>query len=398
MRRARKTAHTAHCQVCIMSTWETIADEASASDLGTNGVSPAPRTSPRWRTVAAAVATVGVLILVVGRLSASRFTPSVSFTTDSSVDLFAATCVPGDDCNECATEAACVECQKTKDCADCDKGGNCDECYAAALLTCCEKGSGVGARSRQQCCDRADLKGKTSLCEKACSADYNDCGAWQCCQTEGYKCYTKHDWYAQCRPGCAPTKVEEGAEWECKVLTGDGQAVAEPLQCAADGENCRESRCCQNQDMSCYEKNQWWSSCRPTGTCVPGPWEAEAGQPWADDWSCTLDEDPKAGCQTEKVKTFTRRRAYYKPVEGCAKLGDGWTTVESKEKCRDLSSAADDTSEDMVEVMDKRYKVPGCSYDYGTKQYTWNSEPASYKKCSDSQPCVCQKCEVLAPN
>merc|ERR1712032_1635852 len=105
-----------------------------------------------------------------------------------------------------SAEAACVEGQTTKDCADCDKGGNCDECYAAALLTCCETGSGIGARSRGQCCDRADLKGKTPLCEKACSADYHDFGAWQCCQTEGYRCYTKHDWYAQCRPGCSPKK------------------------------------------------------------------------------------------------------------------------------------------------------------------------------------------------
>jgi len=329
-------------------------------------------------------------------LSASRFTPSGSFTTDSFVDLFGATCVPDNDCHGCTDEAACVECEKTKSCADCDKGGNCDECYAEALLTCCEKGAGKGVRGRAQCCERADLQGKTSLCEKECSADYNDCGAWQCCQSEGWKCYTKHDWYAQCRPGCVSDKVEEGANWDCKVLKGDGaEPVAEPLQCAADGENCRESQCCQNQDHSCYEKNQWWSSCRPTGTCNKGIWEVERGQPWEEPWTCTLDDK---SCQTEKVKTFTRRRAYYKPVDACAKLGDGWKTVSSRERCLDFSGAADDRNGDMIELQDKRYKVAGCSYDFGTKQYVWNSEPASYKKCSDNQACLCQKCDPLAPN
>jgi len=380
-----------------MSTWETAPDN-DREDLVTASGSPAPRLSPRWRTAAVALATVAALIIVVVKLSSSGYAASGSVETEGfleETEAAAATCDPTADCQQCADEATCFQCHKSRDCAHCDQGGNCNECYAAAQLTCCEQSMG-GIRNRAECCQRPELKDKTPLCTKTCGGDYQACGAWQCCATAGFKCYTKHAWYAQCRPGCAPDKVEPGvATWDCDILPASGEGAAEPLQCAAEGENCRESRCCQNQDMSCYEKNQWWSSCRLKETCIAGPWEAEEGQPWAADWSCKLDEDPKAGCQTEKVKQFDRRRAYYKPVEACEKLGAGWKPVEDEKKCKEQSTT--DSSNPMEQVQDKRYAVAGCSFDYGAHKYVWNSEPASYTKCSNSKACVCQKCEPLAP-
>jgi len=384
-----------------MSTWECIADD-DLQDLVAARGPPAPRFSPQWRTVAAAVATFAALLLVVAWLPTAGLTPPGPVATGGFVNLAAAeTCDPTADCNGCADEAACVECAKKRDCADCDKGGNCAACYKAALLTCCEKAKG-GKRNRQECCQRDDLKGTTPLCNKTCAENYGDCGAWQCCQTAGFKCYTKHDWYAQCRPGCAKTKVEIGVEWECKQLPASGEGVAEPLQCSAAGENCRESRCCQDQDMSCYEKNRWWSSCRTTGTCTPGLWEVEKGFDWEGPWNCSLDEpvkedDPKAKCQTNKVTRSDRRRSAQKPVDACEQLGTGWKPVESKQKCQDLSTTEQPVKA-MLEDEDTRYKLSGCSFDTAQKQFTWNSEPASIKKCSAAQACVCQKCEPLAPS
>jgi len=379
-----------------MPMWETVGVDDQENLTAASG-SAASQFSFRWRAVAAAVAIFAATALVAVGLSTSMISPSSSPATGNLVNLQAleaAICDPTSNCEQCADETACFQCHKARDCANCDNGGNCAECYAAASLTCCEKSLG-GIRNREECCQRPELQGKTPLCTRECAGTYGDCGAWQCCQTPGWKCYTKHAWYAQCRPSCARTKVEPGVVWDCDVLPAAGEGVAEPLQCAAEGENCRESRCCQNQDMSCYEKNRWWSSCRTTETCIPGLWEAEKGFDWYSNWTCKLDEDPKAGCQTEKVKTFHRRRAYHKPVEACEKLGAGWFPVEDKQKCADL--ARTETTVPMVELQDKRYHVSGCSFNYATQEYEWNSEPGSYKKCSNDQACMCQKCEPLAP-
>jgi hypothetical protein len=44
--------------------------------------------------------------------------------------------------------------------------------------------------------------------------------------------------------------------------------------------DCRETQCCEEFGMQCYEKNQWWAACKRT--CQPGGTDPEdpTGQPW----------------------------------------------------------------------------------------------------------------------
>jgi len=39
-------------------------------------------------------------------------------------------------------------------------------------------------------------------------------------------------------------------------------------QCSATNKDCRNSHCCEEPGMQCYQKNQWWASCKRT--CSPG--------------------------------------------------------------------------------------------------------------------------------
>eukprot|EP00928_Gymnodinium_smaydae_P014935 TRINITY_DN1547_c0_g1_i6.p1 TRINITY_DN1547_c0_g1~~TRINITY_DN1547_c0_g1_i6.p1 ORF type:complete len:1008 (-),score=183.78 TRINITY_DN1547_c0_g1_i6:86-2992(-) len=54
--------------------------------------------------------------------------------------------------------------------------------------------------------------------------------------------------------------------------------------CAADGEDCRSSRCCKTPGKTCYTKNEWWASCRES--CSPGqPWDQDPPE-FREPWSC----------------------------------------------------------------------------------------------------------------
>eukprot|EP00930_Biecheleria_cincta_P043276 TRINITY_DN29730_c0_g1_i1.p1 TRINITY_DN29730_c0_g1~~TRINITY_DN29730_c0_g1_i1.p1 ORF type:complete len:1074 (+),score=175.39 TRINITY_DN29730_c0_g1_i1:111-3224(+) len=41
-----------------------------------------------------------------------------------------------------------------------------------------------------------------------------------------------------------------------------------PVQCSAAGEDCRNTKCCTAAGYDCYEKDQYWASCRQS--CIPG--------------------------------------------------------------------------------------------------------------------------------
>ena len=73
--------------------------------------------------------------------------------------------------------------------------------------------------------------------------------------------------------GNARSLAGQVGEWTCQNRC----SLPSKLECVMDGQNCQQSRCCQNPDKTCYVKNEHWSSCRPTVTCVKGEkWDEEA--------------------------------------------------------------------------------------------------------------------------
>lgn len=53
-------------------------------------------------------------------------------------------------------------------------------------------------------------------------------------------------------------------------------------KCSNINEDCHQTKCCNTAGQTCYEKNQWWASCKPM--CVPGIDPAdtpENQQPWS---------------------------------------------------------------------------------------------------------------------
>lgn len=57
-----------------------------------------------------------------------------------------------------------------------------------------------------------------------------------------------------------------------------------PQQCSAKNKDCRSTHCCAEPGMQCYQKNQYWASCKES--CTPGidPRDAPTFQV---PWSCT---------------------------------------------------------------------------------------------------------------
>jgi len=55
--------------------------------------------------------------------------------------------------------------------------------------------------------------------------------------------------------------------------------------CAATGNDCTKQACCQDENLVCYQKNEYWSSCRPT--CNPGIDPTDPPQHQTP-WTCKL--------------------------------------------------------------------------------------------------------------
>ena len=135
------------------------------------------------------------------------------------------------------------------------------------------------------------VKKATSQLEAGCTADGQDCSLTGCCLTEGSTCFKKNQWWSSCNATCNPYRVYKDGKWQdTPDKTWDCDVVN--LQCAADGQDCSNSGCCQNKASTCFRKNQWWSSCN--ATCAPnmkwvdGAWVAQPEQVW----DCTV-VDPK---------------------------------------------------------------------------------------------------------
>lgn len=113
-----------------------------------------------------------------------------------------------------------------------------------------------------------------------CSPNQENCRDTKCCETWGTTCFEKNTTWATCSESCAPGVHSADPEshrtpWTCKDLGAS--------ECSAQHEDCRETLCCTDSSMTCYEKNAWWASC--SQTCVVGIHEEDAKEHQSE-WSC----------------------------------------------------------------------------------------------------------------
>jgi len=56
--------------------------------------------------------------------------------------------------------------------------------------------------------------------------------------------------------------------------------------CSPTGQDCRSTGCCAGPGLACYEKDQWWASCR--SDCVAGEINPDDPPEYRTPWSCLL--------------------------------------------------------------------------------------------------------------
>jgi len=77
------------------------------------------------------------------------------------------------------------------------------------------------------------------------------------------------------------TETRTTTTWTGSTLTHTTERV-----CSRDGsENCLTTRCCMNSAWTCYEKDQWWASCK--ASCTPGIDPTDPDQ-HRTPWSCRV--------------------------------------------------------------------------------------------------------------
>jgi len=93
---------------------------------------------------------------------------------------------------------------------------------------------------------------------KCAAKDSEDCSNSKCCADVGYQCYAKSEDWAVCRKACDADEMKKydpaKEEWSCKEL---GQRN----RCAKAGEECSKFGCCEEAGAVCYAKSEFWSSC-----------------------------------------------------------------------------------------------------------------------------------------
>jgi len=69
-----------------------------------------------------------------------------------------------------------------------------------------------------------------------------------------------------------------------KTTAKETTSKPSPKHCSDFGDDCTNTHCCNKPGMQCYQKNNWWASCK--NECVPGIDPAEAEQ-YQTPWTCS---------------------------------------------------------------------------------------------------------------
>jgi hypothetical protein len=111
----------------------------------------------------------------------------------------------------------------------------------------------------------------------------------------------------------------------------------EGAQCAVAGQDCSVAGCCENPDLKCFKKNDWWSSCNSTCS-ETALWDHQVGG-WVDtgkkNWDCTeVSPNPDAdlaGVQecTEDGVSCLESRCCSNPDSQCYFKEAGWASCRN---------------------------------------------------------------------
>jgi len=191
--------------------------------------------------------------------------------------------------------------------------------------------------------------------ENGCAASGESCLKAKCCREPGMQCYTKDAWWGQCMASCTPgpnlQDQASPAPWACEKL--GPRTPGEAKECSADGEDCRESKCCKTGGRTCFRKNEFWATCRPE--CTPGPnlmedesspWSCEqlgprtmGAAPWVKE-KCARDGEKcqDKGCCAEAGFTCYSQTQYYSKCRPWCNAGEQDNSWTPAWECKELSA------------------------------------------------------------
>jgi hypothetical protein len=132
--------------------------------------------------------------------------------------------------------------------------------------------------------DGSDNDGDTSVLSM-CTANGESCASSRCCSEPGMTCYKKNDHWSSCNETCNAKSLWTADGWvETDEQVWDCEELRPP--CSESGASCAITKCCADPGMQCYKKDEHWSSCN--ATCNPNSMWTEDGWVETNDsvWSC----------------------------------------------------------------------------------------------------------------
>jgi len=213
------------------------------------------------------------------------------------------------------------------------------------------KSKALGSEAKPE----AELKAKAKAGD--CAWGLQNCNASKCCNNPGMQCFAQTHWYAQCRETCkpGPDPTHWDAEpWSCKEL---GERKEGTSKCSDQGENCKETQCCNAVGTQCYTKDDEWATCK--SECTAGfpdlgdyadntPWECKplgdykkGASDWVQEKCTTIEGEPdcsKTQCCAEPGKQCYQQQEYFAQCKFSCPENE-W---ESDWSCKELGSQTPD--------------------------------------------------------
>jgi hypothetical protein len=133
-----------------------------------------------------------------------------------------------------------------------------------------------------------------------CARDGESCLVSRCCASPGTRCFRVNQWWAACNATCSQSHQQGWGQeaWDCTDLgraareapEEEPETPAAPVNapCVNNGDQCLESRCCNDPGMHCFRMNAFWASCNRT--CSKRRAWNESTWAWVDtdepEWDC----------------------------------------------------------------------------------------------------------------
>lgn len=166
----------------------------------------------------------------------------------------------------------------------------------------------------------------------ACSDAEENCNVTRCCNDPDLTCYEKNVEYANCDTSCKKGVHDtDVGKWK----TPWSCKILDRDDCSAARDNCNVTKCCKDDKLTCYEKNKEYAECMRT--CRPGIHMSDAKR-WRTSWSCNVLKaglpDKKAAIKEPENKEPDHKQDKNKP-EG-KDLGENKLKGKKKSKCGDV--------------------------------------------------------------